>query len=274
MKQLYRSAGRRLDDAVAIRTKRANIMKSRAKEQGRRAGLLGGFELFLGLTEEESRKVIRRMEEIRFLRGETIFRKDDPSDSLFALKEGLVKLVAHPEKGAGTILYILRPTDIFGELLIVEERRPFNALAVTDVLVGVLSKDDFIRLLSAISRIRLNFIRILSRRLALVQKGAVEFSHTRSYQRLAKVLLRICGEHGEEIPGGVMLRPLLTHTDLAEMIGTTRETVTNQMNRFHRMGLAWSHRRHLVVNRHRLADYVQSEGSWRNEEGLVLEKGA
>jgi cAMP-binding proteins - catabolite gene activator and regulatory subunit of cAMP-dependent protein kinases len=258
MKQFYRSAGRRLDDAVAIRTKRANIMKSRAKEQGRRAGLLGGFELFLGLTEEESRKVTRRMEEIRFLRGETIFRKDDPSDSLFALKEGLVKLVAHPEKGAGTILYILRPTDIFGELLIVEERRPFNALAVTDVLVGVLSKDDFIRLLSAISRIRLNFIRILSRRLALVQKGAVEFSHTRSYQRLAKVLLRICVEHGEEIPGGVMLRPLLTHTDLAEMIGATRETVTTQMIRFRRMGLVKRQDRFLVVNKPRLEEFGSS----------------
>ena len=61
------------------------------------------------------------MEEKRFLQGATIFRKDDPSDSLFALKEGLVKIVAHSVKGAGTILYILRPPAIFGELLVVEE---------------------------------------------------------------------------------------------------------------------------------------------------------
>jgi CRP/FNR family transcriptional regulator len=214
------------------------------------------------------------MEEKRFLRGAPIFRKDDPSDSLFALKEGLVKLVFHSIKGAGTILYILRPTDIFGELLLVEERRPFNALAVTDVLVGVLSRDDFLRLLSTISQIRLNFIRILSTRLAQVEKGVTEFSHTRSYQRLAKVLLRIGGEHGEEIPGGVLLRPSLTHADLADMIGTTRETVTNQLNRFHRMGLVWAHRRHLVVNRRGMADFVKSEGIWRNGEVLGLAKSA
>ena len=274
MRHLRVDAARRRNEAVSIRTRRANIMKVRPKEQGRRACLLGGSELFLGLTEEESRKVTRRIEENRFLRGETIFRKDDPSDSLYTLKEGLVKLVSRSEKGAGTILYILRPTDIFGELLLVEERRPFNALAVTDVLVGVLSREDFIELLSALPRVRLNFIRILSRRLAQVEKGVTDFSHTRSYQRLAKVLLQICGEHGVETPGGVMLRLSLTHADLADMIGTTRETVTNQMNRFRRMGLVRAHGRRLVVNRRRMADYVRSEGVWRNGEGLELDKSA
>ena len=249
MKHLRGSAGSRRDDAM-------------------------GSELFLGLTEEESRKITRRMEENRFLQGATIFRKDDPSDSLFALKEGLVKLVAHSEKGAGTILYILRPTDIFGELLLVEERRPFNALAVTDVLAGVLSREDFIGLLSAIPRFRLNFLRILSRRLAHVEKGITEFRHTRSCQRLAKVLLLICGEHGEETPGGVLLRLSLTHADFADMIGTTRETVTNQLNRFHRMDLVWVHGRHLVVNRRRMADYVQSGGIRRRAKGFGLEKSA
>lgn len=274
MEHLCGGVGRRRGDPVSMKAKRENSMKVRPKEQGRRACLLGGSELFLCLTEEESRKVSRRIEETRFLRGETIFRKDDPSDSLFTLKEGLVKLVSRSKNGAGTILYILRPTDIFGELLLVEERRLFNALAVTDVLVGVLSREDFIKLLSALPRIRLNFIRILSRRLAQVEKGVTEFSHTRSYQRLAKVLLQICGEHGVESPGGVILRLSLTHADLADMIGTTRETVTNQMNRFHRMGLVWSHWRHLVVNRRRLTDYVQSEGVWRNGEGLGLDKSA
>ena len=274
MKHLCGGAAMRRDDAVAMRTKRANIMKFPPKEQDRRAGLLGGSELFLGLTEEESRKVSRRMEEKRFPRGAPIFRKDDPSDSLFALKEGLVKLVSHSAKGAKTILYILQPDDIFGELLLVEERRPFNAIAVTDVLAGVLSREDFIELLSTIPRVRLNIIRILSRRLAHVEKGVTEYRHTRSYLRLAKVLLQICGEHGEETPGGVLLRLSLTHADLADMIGTTRETVTNQLNRFHRMNLVWAQGRHLVVNRRRMADYVQSGGIRHRGKLLRLDKVA
>jgi CRP/FNR family transcriptional regulator len=257
-----------------MRTKRTDIMMARPKEQDRQSVLLKGSALFPGLTEEEVRKITRRMEEKRFLQGATIFRKDDPCDSLFELKEGLVKLVVNPVKGAGTILYILRPPDIFGELLLVEERRPFNALAVTDVLAGILSRENFIELLSAIPRVRMNFIRILSRRLAHVEKGVAEFSHARSYQRLAKVLLRICREHGEETPRGVLLRLSLTHADLADMIGTTRETVTNQMNRFHRMGLVRAHGRHLVVNRRRMADYVVSGGYRKRQKGLGLDKVA
>jgi len=258
MKHLYGGAARRRGDAVTMRTKRTNIKKFRPKEQDRRARLLGGSELFLGLTEEESRKVSRRMEEKRFPRGATIFRKDDPSDSLFALKEGLVKLVSHSAKGSETILCILRPANIFGELLHVEERRPVNALAVTDVLVGVLSWEDFNELLTAIPRIRLNFIRILSRHLFLVEKRVTEFSHTRSHQRLAKVLLQICAEHGVETPWGVMVRPSLTHADLANLIGTTRETVTTQMIRFRRMGLVKRQDRFLVVDKSRLEEFGRS----------------
>ena len=254
--------------------RQANLGKFRWKEQVGPAGVPGGPEMFRGLTEMEARRIARRTEERRYLRGETIFRKGDPCDTLFTLKEGSVKLVCRPVTGGGTILFYLKPTDVFGELLLVEERRPFDALAATDVLVGALSRKDFIGILSAIPRVRLNFIRILSRRLARVERGVTEFSHTRSYQRLAKVLLRICGEHGVETPGGVLLRLSLTHADLADMIGTTRETVTNQLNRFHRMGLVSAHGRHLVVNRRRMADYVRSEGTLRNGEASGLAKSA
>lgn len=274
MKHPYGSPGRTQDDAMAPGTKRANIMKIKPGEPERRAAPAADSELLLGLTGEESRKVIRQMEEKRFPRGATIFRKGDPGDSLFTLMEGLVKLVARSEKGAGTILYILRPADIFGELLLVEERRPFNAVAVTDVLAGVLSREHFADLLSSVPRLRLNFIRILSRRLVHVEKGVTEFSHTRSYDRLAKVLLQLCGEYGEETPWGVLLHLTLTHADLADLIGTTRETVTNQLSRFHRMGLVWAHGHHLVVNRRRLADYVRPEDIRRDEGRIALDKSA
>jgi len=198
------------------------------------------------------------MEEYLFLRRETIFRKDDPSDSLFALKDGLVKLVAHPVKGAGTILYILRPTDIFGELLLSEEKRAFTAVAGTDSLVSVLSKGTLVELLAAIPTISKNFIRLLSKRLTKVEMEFGEFGHTWSYHRLAKVLLRLCDEHGKETPKGTVIPLRLTHEDLANLIGTTRETVTTQMIRFRRMGLVKRQDRFLVVNKPRLEEFGRS----------------
>lgn len=258
MKRPYGDSGRRRPAAIAAGARRT----------------LAEYDLFLGLAEEESRKVIRRMEEKRFPRGATIFRRNDPCDFLYVLKEGVVKLVARSEKGAGTILHVLRPTDVFGELLLAEERRPFNAQAVTDVLAGVLSRDHLVELLSSVPGFRLNFIRVLSRRLVHVEKGVTEFGHTRSCQRLAGILLRMCGEYGEETPGGVLLRLRLTHADLADMIGTTRETVTNQLRRFRRLGLVVIRGRRIVVNRRRLAGYVRSGEIRGSAERVELEKSA
>ncbi|PWB63088.1 MAG: hypothetical protein C3F14_08820 [Deltaproteobacteria bacterium] len=228
---------------------------------------IGIAELFRGLTSGDLRKVGEQVEERRYPRGATIFRRNDPSDSLFALEEGLVKLVARSPNGAGTILYLLRPADIFGELLFSEDKRPFDAVAVTDVLAAVLSRKRFAGILSSIPAVALNFIRILSRRLVHVEKGVSEFSHTWSYHRLAKVLLQLCEEYGEGTPGGVLIRLPLTHADLAEMIGTTRETVTNQMNRFKRMGLVAARGRRLVIDRGRLADFL-GPGETRAEGGM------
>jgi CRP-like cAMP-binding protein len=244
----------------------AHSGKNLPLERESRRELFAGFELFRGFTEGESRMVDRRMEEKRFLRGDAIFRRADPSDALYLLMEGLVKIVAYSGRGAGTVIYLLRPPDIFGELLLSEERRPFHALAATDARAGVISREHVIDLLSRIPRFRLNFLRNLSHRLVRVAKGVTEFRHARSSHRLAKVLLRMSGEDGEETPGGFPLRLPLNHADLAEMIGTTRETVTIQLNRFRRLGLVEIRNRRLVVDRRRLADYLRA-GATRRAAG-------
>ena len=76
----------------------------------------------------------------------------------------------------------------------------------------------------------------------------------------------MCREYGEETPGGVLLRLSLTHTELADMIGTSRETVSNQLNRFKRLGLVGAHGRQLVVNSRYLAEYVPSGDIRRDGE--------
>jgi CRP/FNR family transcriptional regulator len=243
-----------------------HLGKLHPKEWETRLGPLPRFELFRDLANGEFRVVGRRMKEKRFPKGAAIFRSADPGDSLYLLMEGVVKLVAYSGRGTGTVIFVLRPPDVFGELLLSEKKRPFNALAVTDVRVGVLARRHFVGLLSRVPRFRLNFLRILSSRLARVEKGVTEFRHAGSSRRLAGVLIRMSGEDGEETAGRVLLRPSLSHADLAEMIATTRETVTIQLNRFRRLGLVEIRNRRLLVDRRRLADYLRA-GATRRAAG-------
>jgi CRP-like cAMP-binding protein len=86
-----------------------------------------------------------------------------------------------------------------------------------------------------------------------------EFSgliHAWAWHRLAKELLHLAEDIGEDTRAGTRIGLKLTHEDLANLIGTTRETVTIQLHKFEEMGLIRREGRVLVVNRARMRDYV------------------
>ena len=215
-------------------------------------------ELFQGISETEAQRVARLCAERKYRRGATIFSKGDPSTALFIVKSGKVRILSLSDKGTEMIVHILKEGAIFGELLLSEEQRAFSAVAGTDALVTVLSKGSLVELLSAIPTVSKNFIRLLSKRLAKVEREFGDFGHTWSYDRLSKILLQLCEEHGMETPNGTLISLRLTHEDLANLIGTTRETVTTQMIRFRRLGIVKSQDRFLVVNKARLKEFGRS----------------
>ena len=220
---------------------------------------LKGVELFEGVSQDEAERISSLCAERRYLKRATIFSESDASDALYIVKVGLVKLVSVSEKGTETILHILKADEIFGELFLAEGQRPFTAVAIGDVLVSVISRENFLILLSSVPTVGVNFARLLSKRLMKVEKGLAEFSHSWSYHRLAKVLLGLSEKHGEEVPTGSLITLRLTHEDLANLIGTTRETVTTQINKFVRMGLLRRQERQFIVNRSRLTEFINSE---------------
>lgn len=214
-------------------------------------------ELFQGISGLEARQVAALCAERRYPPASTIFSEGDPSDAVFILKTGRVKLISVSEKGTQTILHILKPDDVFGELFLAQPKRPFTAIALNDVMVTVIPRASFLGLLSSAPTIALNFVRLLSKRLMKVEKELAEFGHTWSYNRLARVFLDLCEEHGKETSSGTQIELRLTHEDLANLIGTARETVTIQLNKFERLGILRRREHHLIVNRSRLTDFMR-----------------
>jgi CRP-like cAMP-binding protein len=219
------------------------------------------LELFKGVSDPDVRRIARLCPERRYERGATIFSEGDPADAMFIVREGLVKLVSVSKKGAETILHLLKPDQIFGELFFSEERRAFNAVASTDALVTIIPRKSFEEILVSFPAVTRNFIRLLSRRLVKVEREFAGFGHTWSYQRLGRVLLQLGKEHGIQTPGGTMILLRLTHEDLAKMIGTTRETVTAQISKFKRLGLLKRDGPHFIVNTHLLVRFLYPEES-------------
>jgi len=217
------------------------------------------LDLFQGISQRDARKIASLCTEKWFPRGMRIFREGDTADCLCVLRKGLVKLISLSDKGRETILHIVKPDEVFGELLLSEEKRPFTAIALEGSMVLVISKDSLLELLSVAPTLAMNFIRLLSKRLATVERGLAESSHTWSYHRLARVLLQLSEEYGEEVAAGTLINVRLTHEDLANLIGTSRETVTTQLSKFTRAGLLKRQARLFVVTKSSLSDFIRSE---------------
>jgi len=206
-------------------------------------------ELWEGLSPEEREQVARFCPERRFPKGSTIFAPGDVPDALYVLTSGLVTLSHIAEDGQQSILRVFGPSDVFGELLLAASTRPFLATALTSCAVTVVPGKTFLHLLATIPRVGFNFICVLSRHLAEMALDRGESSHKWSLQRLALILLKLSAAHGVEEGTGTAIALPLTHQILADLIGTSRETVSRHFGRLKRMGLVRQRGRTILIQK-------------------------
>ncbi len=204
-------------------------------------------ELWEGLSPEELEQVEHLCPDRHFPEGGTIFAPGDPSDALYVLKSGIVTLSHVSEDGQESILRVLIPGNVFGELFLTTPARPFLASTLTPCVVTVIATESFHRLLGMVPRLALNFIGVLSRRLTDLALDRGQFAHKRSFQRLALILLKLSAVHGVEDDRWAAIALPLTHQRLADMIGTSRETVSRHLAVLKRQGAVRQRGRTLLV---------------------------
>lgn len=225
----------------------------------RRGGTVPWSTLIEGLSPAEQKEVARRCAERTYRRGQVIFSVGDSPDALYLLRKGWVKLRLLSQEGQESIVQMFRPGDVFGEILLAVSERAFEAVALDEVRVALLSRSQLLGLLQSVPLFGMNFIRFLSARLAEVQRDLAAFGHAAASRRLARTLLRLAEQEGEETPGrGVRLPRPVTHETLANLIGTSRETVSAQMRRFAQAGLLTYSGRNLVLRAERLRALLDS----------------
>jgi len=164
-----------------------------------------------------------------FDEGAVLFREGDAGDALYLLSAGLVKLSKVDLGGHEKTLALLQPPEFFGEMaLLGHEQRSATALALTPVHTLMLFRDDFQRLLTAYPAVNLNLTTTLANRLRGMDDEAQVLSYKDAPGRVAYVLLRLYRSGVVSLNGeGALVR--LTHQDLANLAGTSRETVTRAL---------------------------------------------
>lgn len=186
------------------------------------AETLRAVPLFEHLTAEELDRVAELTRERAYPKHSVILFEDDPGDALYVVRSGQVKVVLIGEDGREVILATLAEGDFFGEMaLIDDEPRSAHVIAMENSRLLVLRRGDFSRCLDETPRMARGLLRALTRRLRQADAkigGLVLLDVT---GRVARLLLELADEND-----GAVITKRLTHHMIAQMIGSSRETVS------------------------------------------------
>lgn len=210
--------------------------------------LLGQAPLFRGVAAPALDDLIRRMQ-IRSRPAATLLvAQDEPGDSMFMLVEGRARVVIFGENGRELTLAELKPGDVFGELSLLDSRpRSANVVAIDDVTVLALGRESFAGHVQRFPMTALNLARELGQRLRRADEQIAALGLHDVETRLSKLLERLAREDGERAEAGLLIRRRPTQQELANMVGSCRETISRTFAAMVRRGLLLPRGRALVV---------------------------
>ncbi|HZD14244.1 MAG TPA: Crp/Fnr family transcriptional regulator, partial [Pseudonocardiaceae bacterium] len=157
-------------------------------------------------------------------------------DHLYAVIEGLVKIVFTSERGDEMVLNILGPEEIFGELALLDgSPRSASVVALKSASIFVLPRRQLLELMSTNPGLADEFLKLIGKLVRNLTEKAGDLAFLDLAGRLAKLLLQLAAIHGQV--HGVVLDSGLTQTDLAGMIGASRPAVNRALQSLAARGL-------------------------------------
>ncbi len=203
-----------------------------------RAQLLGKSFLFRGLEAGLLESVARLCQPRRLAVGETLFWEDEPADALYGVAKGLVRIWVHGPDGRELTLNLMESGDFFGEIALLDGLpRTASASALADTEMLSVPRAAFLELMGKEPKLALHIIELLCERLRHNTDRIRDAAFLDLGTRLAKTLEALALGHGAEEPEGILITAKLNQSELAQLLGVTREAVNKQLKQFTQDGL-------------------------------------
>jgi len=202
--------------------------------------------LFAQVGDDDLENIASHLIPRRFPRNATVVEEGLPGDYMYLIEEGRVKVTKLSEDGREKILEMMGEGSFFGEMALLDQApRCATVKTLTPARLLALSRHDFLSLLRRSPDLSMTVIQELTRRLRDTDEQASSLSFLRVKDRTRGLMRRLAEESESEGPRRVT--PTLTHQQIADMIGTSRETVTRVVKELKQEGwLQQQGKRYLV----------------------------
>jgi CRP-like cAMP-binding protein len=205
------------------------------------ASLLSANPFFSGLVQGTLERIAGICKPHHLAAREVLFLKGDPSDGLYAIRRGLIRIGTTDDLGQQMTMNILGGGDVFGEISLLDGRsRTADAVAMEDTEMFFLPRRDLLSLLKSEPSIALQLIVLLCARLRDIIERMEETTFLSAETRLARRILMLATDYGAEVHA--------SQEELASLAGVTRETVNRQLQSWKRSGVLSLGRGRLMIH--------------------------
>ncbi|HYU16677.1 MAG TPA: Crp/Fnr family transcriptional regulator [Candidatus Acidoferrum sp.] len=188
-----------------------------------------------------------QLREVR--RREVVYLPGDPGNSMFIVNGGRIKISKVTRDGKALTLNYVGPSEVFGETCLIEGGpREEMAEAMENSMITELERNDVERLLQNHAQLGYQLTRILAQRRRELENKLETLVFRDVTSKLAELLLALAEEYGVEDSRGTMVALKITHQELANLIGSTRETVSLTLSQFKRKRLICTEGRKVIIS--------------------------
>ena len=195
------------------------------------AQFLSKVPIFSMLGPDELRELSAVARRRGYEQQEVIFHRDDPGNTLYVIRKGRVRIFLTSPEGQEVALALFREGDAFGELALFDgQPRSASAMAIEHVEAYSIQRQDFMSVVMRRPRMALQLLATLSQRLRQTDSMVESLLFLDVHGRVAKKLLELAETHGVATSEGVRIEMKLTQSDLAALVGASRESVNKVMS--------------------------------------------
>jgi CRP/FNR family cyclic AMP-dependent transcriptional regulator len=202
------------------------------------SSMLTDYPLFRDLPADQLDRINALLRRKTFPAGTNLISAEEPGEVVYIVFEGTVKIYVTQADGSDVIIAFGGPGDVEGEMSVIDSTiRSANIVTQEQTTMLWMDRINFQECLRSMPALTFNLMRILSDRLRAANERIQALCALDVYGRVARQILAFAHQYGKTGPDGVVLVPLrLTQSDIASLVGATRERVNQVMSAFKQRG--------------------------------------
>jgi len=213
-----------------------------------RTDLIRRVPLFATLTDAEFSSLEQIFVVRSYRKNQIIFLEEETGNYMYIVLAGKVKVTKSTPGGKDSILAIHQMGDFFGEMALLDGKTsPATVSSMEDCRIASISSGDFHRYLMHNEKVIKQIIQVLCGRLRHVWGQIQALTYSNAEARIREGLLQLATRHGVRDSRGIIINLKITHQEIAEMVGTSRETVTRTLARLQKEGIIEVDHRRMIL---------------------------